>query len=64
MAAKRFFYQTTSRHGTPRVITLDRYAASHRAIAKLQATGTLPRRLRVRSCEYLNNVVEQKHRRI
>ena len=46
------------------MITLDGYAASHRAIAKLKAVGTLPRRVRVRSCKYLNNVVEQDHRRI
>jgi len=42
------------------VITLDGYAASHRAVAKLKEVGTLPRRVRVRSC----NVVEQDHRRI
>jgi transposase-like protein len=64
MAAKRFFSQATRQHGRPRVITLDGYAASHRAIAKLKAAGTLPRRVRVRSCKYLNNVVEQDHRRI
>jgi len=64
LAAKRFFSQATRHHGTPRVITLDGYAASHRAVAKLKAAGTLPRRVRVRSCKYLNNVVEQDHRRI
>ena len=46
------------------MITLDGYAASHRAVAKLKEVGTLPRRVRVRSCKYLNNVVEQDHRRI
>jgi transposase-like protein len=46
------------------VITLDGYAASHRAVAKLKAAGTLPRRVQVRSCKYLNNVIEQDHRRI
>jgi transposase-like protein len=40
------------------------YAASHRAVTNLKAAGTLPRRVRVRSCPYLNNVVEQDHRRI
>jgi putative transposase len=30
----------------------------------LKAAGTLPRRVRVRSCKYLNNVIEQDHRRI
>ena len=34
------------------------------AVAKLKEVGTLPRRVRVRSCKYLNNVVEQDHRRI
>jgi transposase-like protein len=63
-AAKRFFSRATRQHGVPRVITLDGYAASHRAVAKLKQVGTLPRRVRVRSCKYLNNVVEQDHRRI
>jgi transposase-like protein len=63
-AAKRFFSQATRQHGAPRVITLDGYAASHRAVAKLKAAGTLPRRVRVRSSKYLNNVIEQDHRRI
>jgi transposase-like protein len=30
----------------------------------LKAAGTLPRRVRIRSCKYLNNVIEQDHRRI
>ena len=46
-AAKRFFSRATRQHGVPRVITLDGYAASHRAVAKLKAVGTLPRRVRV-----------------
>jgi transposase-like protein len=48
----------------PRVITLDAYAASHRAIAELKSAGAMPHRVRVRSSKYLNNVVEQDHRRI
>jgi transposase-like protein len=64
MAAKRFLSRATRQHGVPRVITLDGYAASHRALAKLKEVGTFPRRVRVRSCKYLNNVVEQDHRRI
>ena len=63
-AAKRFFFRAVKQHGAPRVITLDGYAASHRAVDKLKAAGRLPRRVRVRSCKYLNNVVEQDHRRI
>ena len=48
-AAKRFFSQAVRQHGSPRVITLDGYAASHRAVAKLKAARTLARRVRIRS---------------
>ena len=63
-AAKRFFSKTTKKHGTLRVITLDAYAASHRAIKELKSVGTIARRVGIRSSKYLNNVVEQDHRRI
>ena len=63
-AAKRFFSKAMKEHGAPRVITLDAYAASHRAITELQSTGTLVRCVEIRSSSYLNNVVEQDHRRI
>ena len=63
-AAKRFFSKAMKKHGTPRVITLDASAASHRAITELQLPGTITRRIRVRSSKYLNKVVEQDHRRI
>jgi transposase-like protein len=63
-AAKRFFSKAMKKHGTPRVITLDDYAASHRAITELQSVGTMARRVRIRSSKYLNNVVEQDRRRI
>ena len=63
-AAKAFFRKAMKHNGTPRVITLDAYAASHRAIADLKAEGTLPKRIRVRSSKYLNNGIEQDHRRV
>ena len=58
-AATRFFSRAVKQHGAPRVITLDGYAASHRAVDKLKATGRLPRRVRVRSSKYLNNVIDR-----
>jgi transposase-like protein len=63
-AAKRFFSRAMRQHGAPRVITLEGYAASHRAVAKLKEVGSLPCSVQVRSSKYLNNVVEQDHRRI
>ncbi len=61
-AAKHFFRQAMKSVGPPRVITLDAYAASHRAVRELKAEGRLPRRVRVRSSKYLNNRIEQDHR--
>ena len=63
-AAKHFLRKAMKSVGTPRVITLDAYAASHRAVRELKAEGRLPRRVRVRSSKFLNNMIEQDHRRI
>ncbi len=63
-AAKRFFQKAMNGNGTPRVITLDAYAASHRAVRELKAEGKMPKRVRVRSSKYLNNGIEQDHRRV
>jgi hypothetical protein len=41
------------KHGTPRLITLDAYAASHRAITKLKSAGTISHRVGIRSGKYL-----------
>ena len=62
-AARRFFQKAVNRNGAPRVITLDAYAASHRAIDDLKTEGKTPKRVRVRSSKYLNTRIEQDHRR-
>jgi len=48
----------------PAKVTLDAYAASHRAVADLKRDGELPKRVVVRSSKYFNNLIEQDHRRI
>jgi transposase-like protein len=63
-AAKRFFNKAMNIDEAPRVITLDAYAASHRAVAEMKSARTMPRRVGVRSNKYLYNVIEQDHRRI
>src|ERR1700750_1774716 len=63
-AAKRFFQKAIAGNGAPRVITLDAYAASHRAVRELRAEGRMLKRVRVRSSKYLNNGIEQDHRRV
>jgi len=46
----------------PRVITVDKNPAYPAAIHALQHEGVLPRRVRLRQCKFLNNVIEQDHR--
>ena len=48
----------------PMKITWDAYAASHRAVREMQEDSELPCRVQVRSSLYLNNRVEQEHRRV
>ena len=48
----------------PETITLDGYAASHRAVREMKTNESLPRRTKLRSSKYLNNVIEQDHRYI
>ena len=64
-AAKAFFKKATRHEGhAPHTITLDGYAASHRAVREMQITGMLPQGTKLRSSKYLNNLIEQDHRGI
>ena len=62
-AAKAFFRKAVKcQQRCPRTITLDGYAASHRAVHALKADGSLPVKTKLRSSKYLNNLIEQDHR--
>jgi transposase-like protein len=64
--AKRFFrkvFQTAS-NPQPRVINVDKNPAYPLAIEELKAEAVLSKRVRLRQCRYLNNIVEQDHRTV
>jgi transposase-like protein len=63
-ACKAFLRKAIKEQRVPTKITLDAYAASHRAATDLKARGELPKRVAVRTSKYLNNRIEQDHRRI
>jgi transposase, IS6 family len=48
----------------PRVINVDKNPAFPPAVEALKVEGVLPRRVRLRQCEYLNNIIEQDHRTV
>ena len=62
-AAKAFFRKAIKGQGSaPATITLDGYAASHRAVREMKTDGQLPAKTKVRSSIYLKNLIEQDHR--
>ncbi|MBV9084180.1 MAG: IS6 family transposase [Acidobacteriaceae bacterium] len=67
-AAKAFFRKALKRHGQPRTITLDGFEPTHSALRRMGMRNEFNYRwenpVKIRSCQYLNNVVEQDHRRI
>jgi transposase, IS6 family len=65
-AAKRFLRKAieASDNSMPRVMNVDKNPAYPAAVEALKAEGVLPRRVALRQCKYLNNVIEQDHRTV
>jgi transposase-like protein len=63
-AAKSFLRRALKNTRKPAKITLEAYAASYRAVREMKEDGELPRRVKVRSSQYLDNLIEQDHRRV
>ena len=65
-AAKRFLVKAIEASGNPmpRVMNVDKNPAYPAAMEELKAEGVIPRRVALRQCKYLNNVIEQDHREV
>lgn len=61
-AAKRFFNKSIGRNGKPGLVNIDKSGANKAGINKYNQDNN--RRIKIRQCKYLNNIVEQDHRRI
>jgi transposase-like protein len=63
-AAKPFFIRELKQHGVPQKINVEGHMAIHTAISELKAQNILPQNMKVRVSKYLNNLIEQEHRRV
>ncbi len=65
-AAKRFLCRAIEASGNamPRVMNVDKNPAYPAAVKALKAEGAIPRRVALRQCKFLNNVIEQDHRTV
>jgi transposase-like protein len=65
-AAQAFFRKALASNGNcfPRTVTLDGHRPSRSALWKLRMERVRWRHVKVRTCQYLNNIVEQDHRGI
>jgi transposase-like protein len=63
-AAKRFLTRAINKHGPPEKITLACHAATQRAVGELKESAILPVSMIVQTSKYLNNLIEQDHRRV
>jgi transposase-like protein len=71
LAAKRFIRKAFARHGRPERIVIDGSQTNHEAIIACDGESRLQNRsrrslkpIRIRQSQYLNNRIEQDHRRI
>ncbi len=63
-AARRFLTRAVERQGTPKTITLGGYPATRAAVAELKKSGVLRPKTKIWKSKYLNNLIEQDHRRV
>jgi putative transposase len=68
-AAKYFIHRALARHGRPERITIDGSQTNRMAIIQCDAEGRLRQRddrhpITIRSSKYMNNRIEQDHRRV
>ena len=59
-AAKRFLAKAINRNSKPSVINIDKSGANTAGIKRYNSLKR--KRIKIRQCKYLNNIVEQDHR--
>ena len=61
-AALRFLKKAIGQLGIPSLVNIDQSGANHAGLK--QVNREIKKRITIRHCKYLNNIIEQDHRRI
>jgi putative transposase len=64
MSAQKFFNKAIGNKGKPRVINIDKSGSNYSAIRVVNKRSNSIKKIKIRQCKYLNNIVEQDHRAI
>jgi putative transposase len=64
MSAQKFFNKAIGNNGDPRVVNIDKSGSNKSALWAVNKRSLRFKNIKVRQCKYLNNIVEQDHRRI
>lgn len=64
MSAQKFFIKAIGNNGKPRVINIDKSGSNYSAIRLVNKRNLSMKKIKIRSVKYLNNIVEQDHRKI
>ena len=63
-SAQLFLRKAIRNNGKPRVVNIDKSGANKSGIRTINRDLLTVRKIRIRQCKYLNNIVEQDHRNI
>ena len=63
-SAQKFLNKAISNNSKPRVINIDKSGANKSGIRSINRELLTVKKIKIRQCKYLNNIVEQDHRNI
>lgn len=64
MSAQKFFNKAIGNNGRPRVVNIDKSGTNKVALWAVNNRAVSVKKIKIRQCKYLNNIVEQDHRNI
>jgi putative transposase len=64
ISAQKFFNKAIGNNGKPRVINIDKSGSNYSAIRLVNRRTHSIKKIKIRQCKYLNNIVEQDHRNV